>query len=373
MELGATVCTPRSPACDACPVRAACRAHAAGLIAGHSRPNAATAKASGPRSACARIHRDGKVLLVRRQSGLLAGMWSLPGSDASAAIAAGPATVTATLRALGVTPRQVREAGEIRHVFTHRDVTATVFDVTPARVAATSGSGEDMRWVAPSRPRVHGGIIVLAEAPVAPGCAVITGVRGGPGAHLEDVGAKETSATNRRRTVRMHRALLHLSLLLVACASTTQGQVMSPGALAAPPPDAGAASDAGATADGHAAPPDAGAPGADAGTLGSSDANRGAAADFAAARAKLDRGEREAARAGAGGLRRAISGAPGPRARRGLAGASGAGARRRGARPRSWRAPTPIPPMHPRQGRRRAICSALPSCGSATRHGPASS
>jgi A/G-specific adenine glycosylase len=149
MELGATVCTPRSPACGACPVRAACRAHEGGLTAGIPARTPRRPKRL-VRLACARVQRDGKVLLVRRQSGLLAGMWSLPGSEASAAIAAGPSTVTATLRALGVTPRQVREAGEIRHVFTHRDVAATVFDVTPARVVATSGSGEDMRWVAPT-------------------------------------------------------------------------------------------------------------------------------------------------------------------------------------------------------------------------------
>lgn len=71
---------------------------------------------------------------------------------------------------------------------------------------------------------------------------------------------------------------------------------MSPGTLAAPPPDAGTPADAVASADGHGAPRDAAAPAAEAGTLGASDADRGAASDFAAARAKLDRGEREAAR-----------------------------------------------------------------------------
>lgn len=148
MELGATVCTPRSPACADCPVRAACRAHEAGWI-GDIPARTPRRPKRLIRLACARVHRDGKVLLVRRHTGLLAGMWSLPGSDASAAIAEGPTTLTATLRALGVTPRQVREVGELRHVFTHRDVTATVFDVTPARVAVTPGSGEDTRWVDP--------------------------------------------------------------------------------------------------------------------------------------------------------------------------------------------------------------------------------
>jgi A/G-specific adenine glycosylase len=148
MELGATVCTPRSPACDACPVRAACRAHEAGWIADIPARTPRRPKRL-VRLACARVHRDGRVLLVRRHTGLLAGMWSLPGGDASAAIAEGPATLTATLRALGVTPRQVREAGEVRHVFTHRDVTATVFDVTPAHVAVKPSSAEDTRWVEP--------------------------------------------------------------------------------------------------------------------------------------------------------------------------------------------------------------------------------
>src|SRR5262249_25086797 len=32
MELGATVCTPRKPACPACPLRAECAAHAQGVV-----------------------------------------------------------------------------------------------------------------------------------------------------------------------------------------------------------------------------------------------------------------------------------------------------------------------------------------------------
>jgi A/G-specific adenine glycosylase len=147
MELGATVCTPRSPVCAECPVRAVCRAHQAGSIADIPARTPRRPKRL-VRVTCARVLREGKVLVGRHQTGLLAGMWSLPGSDAAAAMAAGPAPLTATLRALGVTPRRVREAGEIRHVFTHRDVTATVFDVTPAHVAATPG--DDTRWVDPS-------------------------------------------------------------------------------------------------------------------------------------------------------------------------------------------------------------------------------
>ena len=91
----------------------------------------------------------------------------------------------------------------------------------------------------------------------------------------------------------MSRALLKLSVTVVsllgaACASTSQGQTMSPGAPQAAP-DGGVA-DAGGRG-GRDAGRDASGDGA---TLGGDD--RGADADFALARAKFDRGERDAAR-----------------------------------------------------------------------------
>ncbi len=74
MELGATVCTPRSPSCLMCPVVDLCATR--GEIAGHG-------KAS--RQQKREIHyaldrRDGKVFLVQRapDSSLMAGMWELP-------------------------------------------------------------------------------------------------------------------------------------------------------------------------------------------------------------------------------------------------------------------------------------------------------
>ena len=79
MDLGATVCTPRSPACGLCPWQADCRAHAEGLTETLPRR---TPKAPRPvRRAVAywMTRKDGHVLLRRRpETGLLGGMMEVP-------------------------------------------------------------------------------------------------------------------------------------------------------------------------------------------------------------------------------------------------------------------------------------------------------
>jgi A/G-specific adenine glycosylase len=78
MELGATVCTPRQPACAACPLRLYCRARKLGLAT--SLPEGrARAAAVDVTVAAAVVERDGRVLLVRREEGRLMGrLWEIP-------------------------------------------------------------------------------------------------------------------------------------------------------------------------------------------------------------------------------------------------------------------------------------------------------
>ena len=78
MELGATVCTPRNPGCDACPLRTHCRARALGLV-GELPEGRARRAPVDVKVAAALVERDGRVLLVRRPQGrLLGGMWEVP-------------------------------------------------------------------------------------------------------------------------------------------------------------------------------------------------------------------------------------------------------------------------------------------------------
>jgi len=78
MELGATVCLPRKPACPACPLRRRCRARAAGLA--EQLPEGRARRAPVDVTvAAALVERDGRVLLVRRPRGrLLDRLWEVP-------------------------------------------------------------------------------------------------------------------------------------------------------------------------------------------------------------------------------------------------------------------------------------------------------
>jgi A/G-specific adenine glycosylase len=78
MELGATVCAPRTPACVACPLRSSCRALALGVV--HELPEGRARRPSVDVTvAAALIEKQGKVLLVRRGEGRLLGrMWEVP-------------------------------------------------------------------------------------------------------------------------------------------------------------------------------------------------------------------------------------------------------------------------------------------------------
>jgi A/G-specific adenine glycosylase len=85
MDLGATICSPKSPSCLICPVRTLCRAHHLGLAA--SLPRRAV-KADKPlRAGLAFVGVRGvgeaaAILLRRRPAGgLLGGMMEVPGSD----------------------------------------------------------------------------------------------------------------------------------------------------------------------------------------------------------------------------------------------------------------------------------------------------
>ena len=78
MELGATVCTPRSPSCDACPLSRQCRAKAAGLEGTIPAPKKKNASPETHYWALA-LRRRGRLYLQKRpDEGLLAGMWCLP-------------------------------------------------------------------------------------------------------------------------------------------------------------------------------------------------------------------------------------------------------------------------------------------------------
>jgi A/G-specific adenine glycosylase len=128
MDLGATICRPRSPDCPACPLRAHCRALADGLAA--SLPRRAEKAASPHRYGVVfAVVRDLRVGLVRRPPrGLLGGMLGLPTTPWRAA----PwPRAEALSHAPG--PGPWRSVGEVSHAFTHFSLDLTVLVTSDAQ------------------------------------------------------------------------------------------------------------------------------------------------------------------------------------------------------------------------------------------------
>jgi len=114
MDLGATICTPKSPACGICPWRAPCAARAAGTMTGLPRKTPKRAKPVRHGTVYLGRRADGAWLLeTRPDKGLLGGMLGWPGSDW---------VDTALPHPDGAPPvagdwQEV--SGEVRHTFTH--------------------------------------------------------------------------------------------------------------------------------------------------------------------------------------------------------------------------------------------------------------
>jgi A/G-specific adenine glycosylase len=170
MELGATVCTPRSPSCDVCPLTEHCRARAAGTQLERPAPKAAREVRVAP-IALALLHDGDRVLLERRPAdGLLGGMWALPEawldqrrSDApgttEAASALAREAALALTRARGLEPRgEPTELPECRHRFTHLDARYRPWAIAVRRSRDEGQSGshhldtDDRVWVDPTQP-----------------------------------------------------------------------------------------------------------------------------------------------------------------------------------------------------------------------------
>jgi A/G-specific adenine glycosylase len=121
MELGATVCLPRKPACDACPLRRRCRGHALAIVSELPEGRARRAPVDVT-VAAALVERDGRVLLVRRPAGRLLGrMWEVPQTSLETRGRPDLAREIEERHGLRVVPGPL--AVRARHAITHRRIT----------------------------------------------------------------------------------------------------------------------------------------------------------------------------------------------------------------------------------------------------------
>jgi A/G-specific adenine glycosylase len=147
MELGATHCTPSSPDCAACPLSRLCRAHGQGRVAEFP-PVPPRRAPVCVQLAVARIEHRGRVLVVRRDSRLLEGLWEAPSVEAGTRFAN---AIEQRLEELGVSARLQSRPGRFVHRLTHREFRVRLFC---GSLEGRASRGGTIRWIEPGRPPV---------------------------------------------------------------------------------------------------------------------------------------------------------------------------------------------------------------------------
>ena len=154
MELGALVCTPKSPICLTCPVMERC----AGRLAGKELELPVKKKAKPPRPefrAAALIegtgdNRDKLLLRKRADEGLLAGMWELPHVELDVAAYASESewqvAMQSALSASGIAIKPYELLPDYVHIFSHIRWELRVARCT-GEVRELPESGAEYRWV----------------------------------------------------------------------------------------------------------------------------------------------------------------------------------------------------------------------------------
>ncbi len=149
MDLGATICTPKQPACALCPWNDSCAARARGDADTFPRRTPKREGALRRGAAFVALRADGHVLVrTRPAKGLLGGMTELPTTawvsdfDEATALDGAPHFGSTKRRAV---PTWRRLPGLVRHVFTHFPLELSVY---VAELPAIAPAPKGARWVA---------------------------------------------------------------------------------------------------------------------------------------------------------------------------------------------------------------------------------
>lgn len=124
MDLGAGICSPRSPSCGTCPLQIHCKAHMQGIAATLPTRSPKPEKPLRQGAAFLAIRTDGAVLLRRRPpKGLLGGMLEVPSTDWGK----GMPEPSVALRQVPVAGKWRQLAGTVKHTFTHFQLRLEVY------------------------------------------------------------------------------------------------------------------------------------------------------------------------------------------------------------------------------------------------------
>lgn len=161
MDLGATICTPRSPSCSACPVQCACKAFALGTPEAFPQKPLKPGKPQRFGAAAIVTSSSGVLRVTRPRKGLLGGM---PGFPSTTWTEHADGHASALAEAMQASRDRLERLGSITHVFTHFRLQLEVFHLPlGAEEAAARRQALGGDWV--NRPQCAVGLpTVFARA-----------------------------------------------------------------------------------------------------------------------------------------------------------------------------------------------------------------
>lgn len=151
MDLGATICTPKSPTCAKCPAAQICKAKKLGL---QSALPVVTEKKPIPHYivTAAVMRRGDKVLIAQRPSkGLLGGLWEFPGGKVEEGESLEKALQREIKEELAAQIVVGGKLGVYKHAYTHFRVTLHAFFAEIAGGEPVALEVSELTWVEPGR------------------------------------------------------------------------------------------------------------------------------------------------------------------------------------------------------------------------------
>jgi len=149
MELGAEICAPRHPRCNACPVNHVCEAR---LHNEQGRLPTRVAKKRLPSYivAVGVIYTDGRILIDKRKpEGLLGGLWEFPGGKKRPGESLEAALRREVREELAINVRVERPLAVVDHTYSHFRVRIHAFECTYISGEPRCITCADFKWVRP--------------------------------------------------------------------------------------------------------------------------------------------------------------------------------------------------------------------------------
>jgi A/G-specific adenine glycosylase len=151
MELGALLCVPAVPRCDACPLAADCVARRLGLQASIP-PRAPSREPVAVQEVAVVVRRGRQVLLVRRpDEGRWAGLWEFPHGPLRPGEAYEAAAVRVLAELTGLRAEPGPEVLTLWHSVTHHRITLVCFEARYRGGRFRSSLYRERAWVEPAR------------------------------------------------------------------------------------------------------------------------------------------------------------------------------------------------------------------------------